>query len=62
MAKVKPYVQKHNEELLEAVNNRLFNDEWNKYCGGTISKWEMDSVSFYSHEHELINLDMKNVV
>ena len=29
---------------------------WNKYCRGNLSKWEMDAVSFYSHEHELANL------
>ena len=30
---------------------------WNKYCEGNISKWEMDAVSFYSHEHELAFVD-----
>ena len=50
---VRPYVQKNNKELLEAVNNRLMSDTWNKYCLGSMSKWEMDAVSFYSHEHEL---------
>lgn len=53
---VRPFVQKHNQELLEAVNNRLISDTWNKYCLGNLSKWEMDSVSFYSHEHELANV------
>ena len=53
---VRPFVQKHNQELLEAVNNRLISDTWNKYCLGSLSKWEMDSVSFYSHEHELANV------
>jgi DNA polymerase-3 subunit alpha len=33
-------------------------DTWDKYCTGSLSKWEMDSVSFYSHEHELSNLDL----
>jgi DNA polymerase-3 subunit alpha len=33
-------------------------DTWNKYCTGSLSKWEMDSVSFYSHDHELVDLDM----
>ena len=32
-------------------------DLWNKYCEGSLSKWEMDSVSFYSHEHELQNIN-----
>ena len=38
--------------------NRLMADTWDKYCQGSLSKWEMDSVSFYSHEHELENLDL----
>ena len=57
MSKVRPFVQKHAAELLVAVNDRLMSDTWNKYCSGTISKWEMDSVSFYSHEHELAKVD-----
>jgi DNA polymerase-3 subunit alpha len=58
MGIVRPFVQKHAAELLVSVNNRLTQESWNKYCLGSLSKWEMDSVSFYSHEHELINLDM----
>lgn len=50
---IRPYVKEHNAELLSSVNNRLTSDMWNKYCTGNISKWEMDSVSFYSHPHEL---------
>lgn len=56
---VRPYVQKHADELLEAVNSRLMQDMWDKYCLGSLSKWEMDSVSFYSHEHELAGVDLE---
>ena len=58
MAKVRPYVQSHNQELLKAVNDRLESDMWDKYCKGSLSKWEMDSVSFYSHPHELAGADL----
>lgn len=54
---IRPYVQKHASELLTQVNDRLTKDTWDKYCQGSISKWEMDSVSFYSHEHELARVD-----
>ena len=27
-----------------------------KYAVGSLSKWEMDSVSFYHHEHELAHV------
>ena len=33
-------------------------DTWDKYCLGSISKWEMDSTSCYFHEHELAAVDM----
>jgi DNA polymerase-3 subunit alpha len=59
MSIVRPFIQKHAAELLVAVNTKLTQDTWNKYCLGSLSKWEMDSVSFYSHEHELADLDME---
>lgn len=55
---IRPYIKDHQQELLEAVNNRLTKDVWEKYCLGNLSKWEMDSVSFYSHEHELAQADL----
>ena len=53
---IRPFVKEHNEELLEAVNSRLWQEMWNKYCLGNISQWEMDSISCYVHEHELKKL------
>jgi DNA polymerase-3 subunit alpha len=58
MDKIRPWVKNHAPELLKQVNDRLTRETWEKYCLGTMSKWEMDSVSFYSHDHELTNLDM----
>ena len=54
---IRPFVKKNNNELLEKVNARLTEDVWNKYCLGSISKWEMDSISCYIHEHELARID-----
>lgn len=59
MDKVRPYIKAHQEELLNAINNRLIKDTWEKYCLGSLSKWEMDSVSYYSHPHELAKIDEK---
>ena len=56
MDKVRPYVKAHHDELLKAINERLMKDTWDKYCLGSLSKWEMDAVSFYSHQHELENV------
>ena len=57
MDKIRPWVKANAAELLEQVNNRLMSDTWNKYCTGNLSKWEMDAVSFYSHEHELAHIN-----
>lgn len=54
---IRPYIKKNHDYLLKSVNDRLTADVWNKYCLGDYSKWEMDSVSFYSHEHELSGID-----
>ncbi|HOA79543.1 MAG TPA: DNA polymerase III subunit alpha, partial [Defluviitaleaceae bacterium] len=54
---IRPFVRKNSEKLLEAINNRLMKDTWDKYCLGGISKWEMDSASCYFHDHELEHVD-----
>ena len=59
---IRPWVQKHAAELLKEVNDRLTRDMWNKYCLGSISKWEMDSISCYIHEHELAHAYHPNVI
>lgn len=48
---------KTNPAILEDLNNKLFNEVWYKYAEGTISKWEMDSVCFYYHPHELAHIN-----
>lgn len=57
MDSVREYIKENSQELLNKLNSELFDENWNKYCGGNISKWEMDSISFYYHEHELANVD-----
>lgn len=54
---IRPFVQKNSKELLKSINNRLISENWIKYCKGTLSKWEMDSISFYFHEHELTDVN-----
>ena len=62
MDKVKSYITTH-PELLTNLNNILFQEVWDKYALGNISKWEMDSLSFYHGPHELNNIsEMYNIV
>lgn len=53
MGPMRNYIKAHKIEMLQKLNDTLFNEQWKKKCLGTISKWEMDSISFYYHEHEL---------
>lgn len=53
------YIKENLNELLEKVNKNLFDEIWNKDCGGNLSKWEMDSVSCYFHEHELAKVNQE---
>lgn len=50
---IRPFVKNKQKELLDSVNEKLIKDTWDKYCEGTLSKWEMDSISCYIHDHEL---------
>jgi DNA polymerase-3 subunit alpha len=57
MDPVRDYLKAHKDEILERLNNTIFMENWNKYCDGTISKWEMDSIGFYYHAHELAHMN-----
>ena len=56
MDPVRKWMKENQQEILSDLNNRLFKETEEKYAEGNISKWEMDSLSFYYHEHELANL------
>lgn len=53
MEPMRVYLKEHKEEMLKALNDSLYQELADKYAQGNISHWEMESVSFYSHEHEL---------
>lgn len=46
----------NQEDVLDRLNTALFLEQWNKYATGNLSSWEMDSLCFYSHTHELANV------
>lgn len=57
MDKARNYFKEHQEDLLQQLNNCLYDEMWNKYAAGTLATWEMDSLGFYYHEHPLKDLD-----
>lgn len=56
MEPVRVWMKTNQEEILNNLNSNLLNEVKDKYADGNISKWEMDSLSFYYHPHELANL------
>ena len=62
MEPMRIYLKENGKEMLKRLNKKLFIEEYEKYGSGNISKWEMDSISFYYHDHELknINFDIDN--
>lgn len=56
MEKFKKYLT-NNKKLLSCLNQKLIQENINKYAKGNTSKWEMDALSFYYGDHELKNID-----
>ena len=54
MEKIKNYIKANHDTLLDKLNNRLFSDEWQKYCDGDRLQWELDSLNFYFSGHPLL--------
>lgn len=55
MEPMRKYLKEHEDDVLKQLNQSLYDELADKYAKGTISKWEMDSISFYYHDHELLN-------
>ena len=51
------WLKLNQEEVLKEYNKKLFLATWNKYATGNISHWEMESLCFYYHKHELADID-----
>jgi DNA polymerase-3 subunit alpha len=45
------------EETVQQINEILLNQAYAEFENDSISKWEMDSLSYYYHEHELAAVD-----
>lgn len=58
MEPAKIYFKENQQALLDAYNDTLFQEQWEKYAGGNYSSWEMDSLGYYYHDHELAGVDL----
>ena len=57
MDAARDWLKENQEQVLKEMNQKLFQMEWDKYAKGSISAWEMSSLCFYYHDHELKNID-----
>jgi DNA polymerase-3 subunit alpha len=53
------WLKKNQAIVLARLNEQLFMETWDKYAKGSLSSWEMESLCFYYHDHELANVDMR---
>ena len=57
MDTVREWLSANQKEVLDEYNTLLFKEKWDKNAAGNISYWEMESLCFYYHEHELSSVD-----
>ena len=57
MDKAREWLKNNHDLALEAYNNLIIKEEWDKYCKGNTSAWEMESLCFYHGEHELAKVN-----
>lgn len=58
MDAARDWLKSHQDEVLRELNRQLFIELWEKYAKGSFSSWEMESLCFYYHDHELANVNM----
>ena len=58
MDAARDWLKENQQQLLKEYNQLLFLDAWNQYAQGNVSAWEMESLCFYYHDHELTNVDV----
>lgn len=47
------YIKNHQQELMDKLNQQLFEEEFVKYATGSQLQWELDSLNFYYSGHPL---------
>lgn len=57
IAPLSEFIKDNMEELLDRLNTALIEEQFENYAKGTISHYEIESMSFYYHEHELKNVN-----
>lgn len=58
MDPARAYIKAHEAEMLEELNDKLFQEEYNKYANGDLYRWELDSLNIYYSGHPLTGVDL----
>lgn len=59
MDPVRDWMKANQQEILNTLNQSLYEEVKDKYALGDINKWDMDSLGTYCHEHELKDLNKR---
>lgn len=51
------WIAANKDVILTKLNTIIFKEDWNKYASKSLSAWEMESLCFYYHEHELTHVN-----
>ena len=57
MDALRSWIKENQNEILQELNDYQFKETWDKYAQGNIAAWEMESMCFYYHDHELKNVN-----
>ena len=55
MVELKEYMNKNQDKLITKLHEAEIDEVWSSYCKGSLSTWEMDTLGFYYHDHDLEN-------
>lgn len=51
------WLGEEGEQVLKKLNDLIFLGDWQARATGTLSNWEMQSMCFYYHDHELAHIN-----
>lgn len=54
---LRAFIKENKDELLDELNRKIIDEQALQICQGDVSKWEMEAMSFYYHDHELAAID-----
>ncbi len=57
MDPMRAYLKDPENDILTRMNEAAVKEMADKYSVGSVSKWEMDSIGFYFHPHELAGIN-----